>query len=80
VPIREKFNLVLGEVAAEKFSAWLADRFGVIVAPGEFFGDAGHVRIGFAHPPKTLETGLTRFCEGLREYQEVAAVPEGVRF
>jgi aspartate/methionine/tyrosine aminotransferase len=74
------FPELIGIVDTLKFSAWLADRFGVIVAPGEFFGDAGHVRIGFAHPPETLETGLTRFCEGLREYQEVAAARARVRF
>jgi aspartate/methionine/tyrosine aminotransferase len=50
------------------FSGWLADRYGVIVAPGEFFGAAGHVRIGFAHAPDLLEFGLSRFFEGLREY------------
>lgn len=50
------------------FSGWLADTHGVIVAPGEFFGAAGHVRIGFAHAPDVLEFGLSRFHEGLREY------------
>ena len=55
------------------FSAWLADKFGVIVAPGEFFGAAGHVRIGHAHAPDTLEYGLDRFQEGLREYRALKA-------
>jgi aspartate/methionine/tyrosine aminotransferase len=50
------------------FSEWLADRHGVIAAPGEFFGAPGHVRIGFAHDPDVLEFGLSRFSEGLREY------------
>ena len=50
------------------FSGWLADRCGVIVAPGEFFGAAGHVRIGYAHAPEVLEEGLSRLTEGLKEY------------
>ncbi len=50
------------------FSEWLADEHGVIVAPGEFFGSAGHVRIGFAHAPEVLEAGLSRFQQGLRDY------------
>jgi aspartate/methionine/tyrosine aminotransferase len=50
------------------FSEWLADRYGVIVAPGEFFGAAGHVRIGFAHAPDVLESGLSRVREGLKAY------------
>ena len=50
------------------FSEWLADEQGVIVAPGEFFGSAGHVRIGFAHAPDVLEDGLSRFHQGLRDY------------
>ena len=50
------------------FSEWLADKYGVIVAPGEFFGAPGHVRIGFAHAPDVLEFGLSRFFEGLQDY------------
>ena len=55
------------------FSEWLADRYGVIVAPGEFFGAPGHVRIGFAHAPELLELGLARFQDGLRQYLNGAA-------
>lgn len=51
-----------------RFSEWLADHYGVIVAPGEFFGAPGHVRIGFAHSSELLELGLSRFQDGLREY------------
>lgn len=56
-----------------EFSAWLADRHGVIVAPGEFFGSRGHVRIGHAHSPDALESGLDRFSRGLEEYRETVA-------
>jgi aspartate/methionine/tyrosine aminotransferase len=54
------------------FSAWLADRHGVIVAPGEFFGLQGHVRIGFAQAPDELEFGLSRLGDGLRAWRALA--------
>ena len=56
------------------FSEWLADRYGIIVAPGEFFGAAGHVRIGFAHAANVLDRGLARVEQGLREFAR-APVP-----
>ena len=62
------FPKLLGISDTVEFSDWLADRNGVIVAPGEFFGAAGHVRIGYAHAPEVLEYGLARFAEGLEEY------------
>jgi len=40
---------------------------GVIVAPGEFFGLRGHIRLGFAGKAKTLDRGLSRLHEGLRK-------------
>jgi aspartate/methionine/tyrosine aminotransferase len=52
------------------FSAWLADRYGVIVVPGELFRAHGHVRIGFALPARELERALSHLTEGLREYRE----------
>lgn len=63
------FPKLLGIGDTQTFSAWLADRSGVIVAPGEFFGAPGHVRIGHAHPPDDLESGLSRFTDGLRAYR-----------
>jgi aspartate/methionine/tyrosine aminotransferase len=38
---------------------------GVMVAPGEFFGLRGHIRLGFAGEAKTLDRGLSRLHEGL---------------
>lgn len=63
------FPRLTGIDDTQSFSAWLADRSGVIVAPGEFFGAPGHVRIGHAHPPDDLECGLSRFTEGLRAHR-----------
>lgn len=54
----------------QSFSSWLADRHGVIVVPGELFRAPGHVRIGFALPAQELESALSRFTRGLKEYRE----------
>lgn len=55
------------------FSEWLADRYGVIVAPGEYFGRAGHIRIGFARAPADIDYGLQALTDGLLRYRELAA-------
>lgn len=51
-----------------QFAAWLWDRCRVGIAPGEFFGAPGHVRIGFGQAHESLKAGLERFAEGLRSY------------
>jgi aspartate/methionine/tyrosine aminotransferase len=50
------------------FSEWLIVRTGVIVAPGDYFGAPGHVRIGFCQEGGNLEAGLRGLEEGLRTY------------
>ncbi|MEP9404372.1 pyridoxal phosphate-dependent aminotransferase [Sphingomonas sp. VNH70] len=52
------------------FSEWLADRCGVIVAPGEYFGWAGHVRIGFARASADVDYGLQALTDGLIRYRD----------
>ena len=52
------------------FSDWLMAHNNVIVAPGELFGQAGHVRLGFMQDPAQLEDALSRFGEGLQLYRE----------
>jgi len=68
------FPRLIGIEDTQSFSAWLADRYGVIVVPGELFRAAGHVRIGFALPGQELELALAHFTEGLTEYREVASL------
>jgi aspartate/methionine/tyrosine aminotransferase len=63
------FPKLVGIENTEAFSIWLADRSGVIVAPGEFFGAPGHIRIGFAQPQGQLEQGLDRLTEGLKAFR-----------
>jgi len=63
------FPALAGIADTQAFSDWLADRYGIIVVPGELFGRAGHVRIGFAQEPDDLDRALTGFTQGLREYR-----------
>lgn len=55
------------------FSEWLADRCGVIVAPGEYFRAAGHIRIGFARAPADVDYGLQGLTDGLIRYRDLHA-------
>jgi aspartate/methionine/tyrosine aminotransferase len=66
------FPRLAGLEDTQSFSAWLADRHGVIVVPGELFRAPGHVRIGFALPAPELERALGNFTRGLKEYREAA--------
>lgn len=45
----------------------------VLVAPGEFFGLPGHLRIGFGADPQMIETGLARLAAGLAATAESSA-------
>ena len=49
------------------FCKHLLDRE-VLVLPGEFFGLAGHVRIGLGCESSVLQEGLRRVSEALREF------------
>ena len=51
------------------FAGFLAQEMGVDVAPGEYFGAAGHVRVGCGVPPETLREGLARLSRGLEAWQ-----------
>lgn len=52
------------------FSEWLADRCGVIVAPGDYFGAPGHIRIGYARAPADIDYGLQALTDGLIRYRD----------
>ncbi|MCW6535930.1 pyridoxal phosphate-dependent aminotransferase [Sphingomonas lycopersici] len=62
------FPSLPGIADSRAFSEWLIARSGVIVAPGEYFGAPGHVRIGFCQEDDKLETGLRGLEDGLRSY------------
>jgi len=62
------FPSLPGIADTRAFSEWLIVRSGVIVAPGEYFGAPGHVRIGFCQEDDKLDAGLRGLEEGLRAY------------
>ncbi|MBO9375699.1 aminotransferase class I/II-fold pyridoxal phosphate-dependent enzyme [Sphingomonas histidinilytica] len=62
------FPSLPGIADSRAFSEWLIERSGVIVAPGEYFGAPGHVRIGFCQEDDKLDAGLRGLEEGLRAY------------
>ncbi len=66
------FPRVVGIEDTNAFSEWLADRCGVIVAPGEYFGRAGHIRIGFARAPADVDYGLQALTDGLMRYRSLS--------
>ena len=68
------FPRLRGIEDTQSFSAWLADRHGVIVVPGELFRAPGHVRIGYALPAAELERALEQFTAGLITYRGGAAM------
>lgn len=63
------FPRLVGITNTHAFATAMAQRCGVYVAPGEFFGAPGHVRIGFAQKPAQLETGLARMTDTLRSFR-----------
>jgi aspartate/methionine/tyrosine aminotransferase len=62
------FPRVIGVRNTVEFSTWLAQTHKVRVAPGEYFGAPGFVRIGFGKRRGPLQVALTRFGAGLRAY------------
>jgi aspartate/methionine/tyrosine aminotransferase len=46
----------------------LLENHQVLVAPGEYFGAPGYLRIGFAQPAEVLEQGLRQLEEGLSSF------------
>lgn len=67
------FPRLTGIADTQRFSDWLASERGVIVAPGEYFGSPGHLRIGFATDPDRLRDGLRLLTEGIQEYRRLPA-------
>lgn len=61
------FPRIVGVADTLALSERLWTNHRLIVAPGEHFGLAGHIRIGFGGDPDQLERGLTRLGAALRQ-------------
>ncbi|ACT60342.1 pyridoxal phosphate-dependent aminotransferase [Hirschia baltica] len=64
------FPKLIGIENTVDFSYWLANNHNVAVIPGECFGAAGHIRIGYGCTPEILKEGLKRLSEGLIAFKE----------
>lgn len=59
------FPRVVGVEDTRALARRLLEDFDVLVAPGEYFGAPGHVRIGFGSDPAAVDRGLSRLRAGL---------------
>jgi aspartate/methionine/tyrosine aminotransferase len=53
------------------FSEYLVREHEVDVVPGEFFGMAGHIRVGYGLAPEKLAPALERLARGIRAYRSL---------
>jgi aspartate/methionine/tyrosine aminotransferase len=63
------FPQVLGVSDTLDLAKWLWQRHGILVAPGEYFGSAGSIRIGFGGPATELDNGLSRLHRALKAWR-----------
>ncbi|MES3027266.1 MAG: pyridoxal phosphate-dependent aminotransferase [Pseudomonadota bacterium] len=63
------FPGVVGVSDTRALAAWLWREHRIVVAPGEFFGLAGHIRIGFGGAVDQLDRGLARLHGALAQYR-----------
>lgn len=62
------FPRVVGVADTYALAHWLWREHRIVVAPGEFYGLPGHVRIGFGGDAEQLDRALGRFADALRRY------------
>ena len=62
------FPRVIGHADTLALAETLWREDGLVTAPGEMFGQAGHMRLGFGLAPALLDEGLSRLHEGLRRH------------
>jgi aspartate/methionine/tyrosine aminotransferase len=55
------------DIPSEELADRLAEKYGVMLAPGSAFGIEHHLRIGIGQEPKTFAEGLRRTAECLEE-------------
>ncbi|WP_083901380.1 pyridoxal phosphate-dependent aminotransferase [Azospirillum sp. B4] len=63
------FPRIVGVADTMALTRYLWDQADLLVAPGEYFGLAGHVRVGYAGDADTLDRGLARLHAGLRAWR-----------
>ena len=66
------FPVVCGISDTWSFASWLWHGHSLLVAPGEFFGAPGRIRLGFGGRTAELTDGLRRLSEALEQYGATA--------
>jgi len=69
------FPKLIDHADTHAFARRLWEESGLLVAPGEFFGQAGHVRLGFGAIDAGLDHGLLRLHEALRAHRRGGSAP-----
>jgi aspartate/methionine/tyrosine aminotransferase len=59
------FPQVVGVSDTRSLADWLWREHKIVVAPGEFFGLARHIRVGFGGGAEALDLGLSRLHSAL---------------
>lgn len=59
------FPQVIGHADTRRLAETLWRDYEIVTAPGEFFGQAGHMRLGFGVPAALIDRGLARLHEAL---------------
>jgi aspartate/methionine/tyrosine aminotransferase len=74
------FPRVQGVEDTRALARYLAAEHSVDVVPGEFFGRAGHLRVGCGVPEATLAEALARLARGIEAWRRArGSAPAGAR-
>lgn len=72
------FPRVVGHDDTRKLAEILWRDHDIVTAPGEFFGQAGHMRLGFGVPAPTIDRGLAKLHEALFALRRAGAGPSSI--
>lgn len=72
------FPRIVGHDDTRKLAEILWRDHDIVTAPGEFFGQAGHMRLGFGVPAPTIDRGLAKLHEALFALRRAGAGPSSV--
>ena len=72
------FPRVVGHDDTRKLAEILWRDHDIVTAPGEFFGQAGHMLLGFGVPAPTIDRGLAKLHEALFALRRAGAGPSSI--
>ncbi|CAL1691478.1 Histidinol-phosphate aminotransferase [Brevundimonas subvibrioides] len=69
------FPEVVGHADTRRLAETLWRDYEIVTAPGEFFGQSGHMRLGFGVPAATIDRGLSKLHEALFALRRAGSQP-----